>query len=101
MGLHLEIRKCRTVGSQPATLYPRVSDLLLCGVEYRLTLLSTDGCYLRQFEQRKVALDFLKEMQKNMGWNCQVVVSLLEEQWGVLDEHHTDYTVLEKVIHEC
>ncbi|KAH6662721.1 fungal-specific transcription factor domain-containing protein [Halenospora varia] len=51
--------------------------------------LSAYGCYLRRPEERQVALEFLRDMQKAMGWNnCQVVASLLQEQWVALDGNY-------------
>lgn len=47
------------------------------------------GCYLRRPEERQVALDFLKDMQKTIGWKSQIVVSLLKEQWNALDEDYS------------
>lgn len=56
-----------------------------CLIDIIANLLLIDGCYLRRPEERQVVLDFLKNMQKTMGWKSQMVASSLEEQWGTLD----------------
>ncbi|CZR54923.1 uncharacterized protein PAC_04808 [Phialocephala subalpina] len=48
--------------------------------------LSAYGCYLRSEEERQVALQFLEDMDKAMGWKCQSIASLLRQQWTTLDE---------------